>query len=94
MSKVKVKIILLISVLSKFIYILLITYNKVESVSRLVVSNSLQPYGLEPTRLLCAWSSLGKNIGVGCHSLLQTYNMIILDPDLYSRLYIVSFFDN
>ena len=26
---------------------------------------------MEPTRLLCPWDSLGKNIRVGCHSLLQ-----------------------
>ena len=25
----------------------------------------------EPARLLCPWGSLGKNIGVGCHFLLQ-----------------------
>ena len=37
----------------------------------LVLSNSLQPRGLQPTRLLCPWDSLGKNIGVGCHALLQ-----------------------
>ena len=24
-----------------------------------------------PTRVLCPWNSLGKNTGVGCHSLLQ-----------------------
>ena len=36
-----------------------------------VVSNSLWPYGLEPTRLLCPWDSPYKNIGVGCHVLLQ-----------------------
>ena len=35
-------------------------------VSCSVVSNSLQP-----ARLLCPWTSLGKNIGVGCHALLQ-----------------------
>ena len=28
-------------------------------------------YGLYPARLLCPWNSLGKNTGVGCHSLLQ-----------------------
>ena len=28
-------------------------------------------YGLQPTRLLCPWDSTGKNIGVGCHDLLQ-----------------------
>ena len=36
-----------------------------------VVSDSLQPYGLQPTRLLCPCESLGKNNGVGCHALLQ-----------------------
>ena len=25
----------------------------------------------QPTRLLCPWGSPGKNIGVGCHFLLQ-----------------------
>ena len=36
-----------------------------------VVSDSLQPYGPWPTRLLCPWDSPGENTGVGCHSLLQ-----------------------
>ena len=36
-----------------------------ESVSCSVVSNSLRPHGLEPTRLLCPWDSPGKNAGVG-----------------------------
>jgi len=31
----------------------------------------LRPHGLWPARLLCPWSSPGKNTGVGCHSLLQ-----------------------
>ena len=31
-----------------------------------IVSDSLQP-----ARILCPWNSPGKNIGVGCHSLLQ-----------------------
>ena len=35
------------------------------------MSNSLQLYGLQPTRLLCPWDSPGKNTGVGCHALLQ-----------------------
>ena len=35
------------------------------------MSNSVQPYGQQPTRLLCAQDSLGKNIGVGCQFLLQ-----------------------
>ena len=36
-----------------------------------VVSNSLQPYGLQPARLLCPRNFPGKNSGVGCHFLLQ-----------------------
>ena len=39
--------------------------------SRSVVSNSLQPYGLLPARLLHPWEFPGKNNGVGCHFLLQ-----------------------
>ena len=42
-----------------------------ESVSCSVVSDCLQPLGLEPARLLCPWNFPGKNTGVGCHSLLQ-----------------------
>ena len=39
--------------------------------SRSVVSDSLQPHGLQPTRLPCPWDSPGKNTAVGCHFLLQ-----------------------
>ena len=42
-----------------------------ESVSRSVVSDSLGPHGLQPTRLLCSWTSPGKSAGVGCHSFPQ-----------------------
>ena len=34
------------------------------------MSNSLQPYGLQPARLLCPWDSLGNNTEVDCHALL------------------------
>ena len=34
-----------------------------------VLSNSLQPYGPQPARLLYPWGSPSKNTGVGCHSL-------------------------
>ena len=44
---------------------------KNESDSCSVVSDSLRPYGLWPTRLLCPWNFPGKNTGVDCHSLLQ-----------------------
>ena len=40
---------------------IVLLYNKEsESVSRSVVSNSLQPHGLWPTRLLCPWDSKGQ----------------------------------
>ena len=39
--------------------------------SHSVESDSLQPHGLPPARLLCPWDSPGKNTGVGCHALLQ-----------------------
>ena len=34
-------------------------------------SDSLQPHGLQPTRLLHPLDSPGKNTGVGCHAFLQ-----------------------
>ena len=43
-----------------------------KSVSCSVASDSLQPHGLQPTRLLCPWNSPGKNTAVGCHFLLQS----------------------
>ena len=39
--------------------------------SRSVVSNPLQPHGLQLTRLLRPWDFPGKSTGVGCHCLLQ-----------------------
>ena len=36
-----------------------------------VVSGSLQPHGLRPTRLLCPGDSPDKNTVTGCHALLQ-----------------------
>ena len=39
--------------------------------SRSVMSNSLRPQGLQPTRLLCPWDFPDKSTGVGCHCLLR-----------------------
>ena len=39
--------------------------------SHSVMSNSLQPHGLQPARFLCPWDFPGKNTEVGCHFLLQ-----------------------
>ena len=36
-----------------------------------VMPNSMRPYGLYPTRLLCPWDSPGKNTGVDCDFHLQ-----------------------
>ena len=40
-------------------------------VDRSVVSDSLQPLGLQPSWLLCPQDSPGKNTGAGCHFFLQ-----------------------
>ena len=44
-----------------------------------VLSNSLQPRGLQPTRLLGPWDSPGKSTGVGVRFLIQG---IFLDQGL------------
>ena len=38
--------------------------------SRSVVSDSLRPHGLQPTRLLRPWDFPGKSTGVACHCLI------------------------
>ena len=44
---------------------------KVKSINHSVVSDSLLPHELWPTRLLCPWNSPGKNTGMDFHFLLQ-----------------------
>ena len=39
--------------------------------SHSVVSDSLRPHRLKPTRLLCPWDFPGRSTGVGCHCLLH-----------------------
>ena len=46
--------------------------------SHSVVSNSLRPHGLQPTRLLHPWDFLGNSTGVGCHCLLLDIHKCIL----------------
>ena len=41
------------------------------------MSNSVQPHGQQPTRLLCPRDSLGKNTGVGCPCLLWSIQLLI-----------------
>ena len=51
------------------------------------VSDSLQPLGLLPARLLCPWNFPGKNFGMGCHFLLQGIFLIQgLNPHLLHLL--------
>ena len=39
--------------------------------SHSVMSDSVRPHGLHPTRLFRPWDSPGKSTGVGCHRLLR-----------------------
>ena len=62
-----------------------------------VMSDSLQPHGLQPARLLCPWNSPGKNTGVGCHALLQgifptqgaNSNLSLISPALARKYFYV-----
>ena len=59
--------------------------------SHSVMSNSLRPHGLQPTRLLCPWDSPAKSTGVGCQCLLWVLILPSLNsealnlPQLYSE---------
>ena len=50
--------------------ILIIKISRASQVTS-VVFDSLQPHGLQPTRLLRPWDFPGENTGVGCPALLQ-----------------------
>ena len=43
-----------------------------------VVSDSLRPHGMQPTRLLHPWDFPGKRTGVGCHCLLRSIHLSFL----------------
>ena len=43
--------------------------------SRSVMSDSLRPCGLQPTRLLRPWDFPGKSTGVGCHCLFRELSL-------------------
>ena len=45
--------------------------------SHSVISNSLQPHGLQPTRLLCPRDPPGNNTGVGCQCPLRKELVLI-----------------
>ena len=47
--------------------------------SRSVVSDSSQPHGLQPTRLLHPWDFPGKSTGVRCHCLLRLWRLNLVN---------------
>ena len=59
-----------------------------------VMSNSVQLYGLQPTRLLHPWDFPGKSTGVGCHCLLCTgtegglFSLVMCPVIFTKRLYL------
>ena len=55
--------------------------------SRSVVSYSLRPHGLQPTRLLRPWDFPGKSTGVGCHCLLRVALIEPIKSDAFSCFY-------
>ena len=61
-----------------------------------VVSNCLQPHGLQPTRLLHPWDFPSKSTRVGCHCLLHLFQLkfaliFLTSPKLYLQLANVNF---
>ena len=54
------------------------------------VSDSLWLHGLQPTRLLCPWSSPGKNTGVSSHPLLQYITSLVLIYFITGSLYLLT----
>ena len=55
------------------VYILINIYTYIHDAATKLLQSclTLQPYTLQPTRLLCPWDSLGKSTGVGYHTPLQ-----------------------
>ena len=49
-----------------------------------VVSNSVRPHGLQPTKLLHPWDFPGNSTGVGCHCLLpaEYYEAVKKNADI------------
>ena len=55
--------------------------------SRSVVSNSLRPHGLQPTRLLHPWDFPGKSTAMGCHRLLWKMSINMNYWGIFSYIY-------
>ena len=68
-----IKVCSLLRVTSQLLYYCKVQLNYLKD--NQVVSDSVRPHGLQPTRLPCPWDSPGNNTGVGCHFLLQCRNV-------------------
>ena len=51
--------------------LLVLQHPESERMKVLVMSDSLRPHALQPTRFLCPWNFPGNNPEVGCHALLH-----------------------
>ena len=51
------------------------------------MSDSSQPHGLQPTRLLHPWDFPGKSTRVGCHCLLQSDSIRKVKSKLEIQIY-------
>ena len=54
-----------------YVYVCVCVHTHVISVSPSVVSETLRPYGQQPARLFCPWTSPCKDTCVGSHFLVQ-----------------------
>ena len=54
-----------------------------------VMSDSLRPHGVQPTRLLRPWDFLGKSTGVGFHQLLRKKRNEWIKTKRFRRSYII-----
>ena len=62
---------------------------------RSVVSDSLQPHGLQPTRLLHPWDFPGRGTGVGCHFLLSIWLLLYHEfHPFFWEIYILAWLPN
>ena len=53
------------------------------------MSDSVWPYGQQPTSLLCPRKSLGRSTGMGCHFLLHKWNRVLTIFLLLNNLHLL-----
>ena len=70
-----------------FSFYVILSYSTFLKWSCSVMSDSLQPHGLQPPRLLRPWNFPGKSSGVGCHFLLQKW-LINLETQSFLKVHL------